>query len=132
MELSLEVQDFFGGESEAVGIELLARPSRFFDLQANYSREDISVPAGDVTIEIGSLDAVVNVSPRLSVSTQTQYDNLSESLSFFGRMRWELRPQTELFFSFAHGALIEGSDFGRNFRSIQSRSGIRLGNTLRV
>ena len=131
MQFTLEVQDFFGGESETVELELLARPSRFLDLQANYSREDISVPAGDVTIEVGSLDAIVNVSPRLSISTQTQYDNLSESLSFFGRMRWELRPQTELFFSFAHGALIEGSDFGRNFRSIQSRSVIRLGNTLR-
>lgn len=82
-------------------------------------------------VEVGSLDAIVNLSPRLSVSTQTQYDNLSESLSFFGRMRWELRPETELFFSFAHGALIEGSDFGRNFRSIQSRSIIRLGNTYR-
>ncbi|MEM7458531.1 MAG: carbohydrate binding family 9 domain-containing protein [Pseudomonadota bacterium] len=131
MEVSLVVQDFFGGESEAVEIEVLARPSRFFDLQASYSREDISVPAGDVIVEVGSLDAVVNMSPRLSVSTQTQYDNLSESLSFFVRMRWELRPQTELFFSFAHGALIEDSDFGRNFRSIQSRSVIRLGNTLR-
>lgn len=131
MEVSLVVQDFFGGESEAVEIEVLARPSRFLDLQASYSREDISVPAGDVIVEVGSVDAVVNMSPRLSISTQTQYDNLSESLSFFGRMRWELRPQTELFFSFAHGALIEDSDFGRNFRSIQSRSVIRLGNTLR-
>lgn len=131
MEISLEVQDFFGGQSEAIDIELLARPSRYLDLQMSYSREDISVPAGDVVVEVGSLDAIVNVSPRLSVSTQTQYDNLSESLSFFGRMRWELRPETELFFSFAHGALIEGSDFGRNFRSIQSRSIVRLGNTFR-
>ncbi|MEL6859863.1 MAG: carbohydrate binding family 9 domain-containing protein [Pseudomonadota bacterium] len=131
MEISFEARDFFGGEAEAIDIELLARPSRFLDLQASYSREDITVPAGDVIVEVGSLDAIVNLSPRLSVSTQTQYDNLSESLSFFGRMRWELRPETELFFSFAHGALIEGSDFGRNFRSIQSRSIIRLGNTYR-
>ncbi|MEL7032174.1 MAG: sugar-binding protein [Pseudomonadota bacterium] len=131
LELTLETQDFFGGQSDAVALQLLARPNRHLDVQVRYSREDISVPAGDVLIEIGSLDAVVNINPKLSISTQTQYDNLSESLSFFGRMRWELRPQTELFFSFAHGALIEDSDFGRNFRSIQSRSVIRIGNTLR-
>ena len=107
------------------------RPNPYLDLRVGYEREDISVPAGDVSIQIGSLDAVVNLSPDLSISTQTQYDNLSESLSFFGRMRWEVRPQTELFFSLAHGALIENSDFGRNFRSIQSRSIIRLGNTFR-
>ena len=131
MEINLEVRDFFGGELEAFEIEVLARPSRFLDLQASYSREDISVPAGDVVVEVGSLDTVVNINPRLSISSQTQYDNLSESLSVFGRMRWEVRPQTEVFVSFAHGALIEDSNFGRNFRSIQSRSVFRLGNTFR-
>jgi hypothetical protein len=130
-QVTLESKSFFGGDSDAIEMELLMRPNPYLDLRVGYEREDISVPAGDVSIQIGSLDAVVNLSPDLSVSTQTQYDNLSESLSFFGRMRWEVRPQTELFFSLAHGALIEDSDFGRNFRSIQSRSIFRLGNTFR-
>ncbi|MEL7041674.1 MAG: carbohydrate binding family 9 domain-containing protein [Pseudomonadota bacterium] len=129
--LDLETKDFFGGDLDAVSLQVLTRPSPYLDLRVGYTREDISVPAGDVSVQIGSIDTVVNVNPDLSISTQTQYDNLSESLSFFGRLRWEVRPETELFLSLAHGALIEGSDFGRNFRSIQSRSVIRLGNTFR-
>ncbi|MEL6414851.1 MAG: carbohydrate binding family 9 domain-containing protein [Pseudomonadota bacterium] len=131
LQLNLQSQQFFGGDSDAIEIQALMRPSPFVDLRIGYEREDISVPAGDVSVQIGSIDTVLNINPNLSISTQTQYDNLSESLSFFGRMRWEVRPQTELFFSLAHGALIEGSDFRRNFRSIQSRSIIRLGNTFR-
>lgn len=131
MRLNLETRDFFGGTSDAIEVEALLRPNPYVDVRVGYEREDISVPAGDVSIQIGSVDTVLNFSPNLSVSTQTQYDNLSESLSFFSRMRWEVRPQTELFVSLAHGALIEDSDFGRNFRSVQSRSVIRLGNTFR-
>lgn len=131
LQLNLEAKQFFGGDSDSIEIEAMMRPNPFVDLRVGYEREDISVPAGDVSVQIGSVDTVLNLSPDLSVSTQTQYDNLSESLSFFGRLRWEVRPQTELFVSMAHGALIEDSDFGRNFRSIQSRSIIRLGNTFR-
>ncbi|MEO0607671.1 MAG: carbohydrate binding family 9 domain-containing protein, partial [Pseudomonadota bacterium] len=131
VQAALQTRDFFGGEAEGYEIELLLRPNRFLDLQIGYEREDISVPAGDVSVQVGSIETVVNFNPNLSISTQTQYDNLSESLSVFGRMRWELRPQTELFASIAHGALIEGSDFGRNFRSVQSRSVVRIGNTFR-
>ncbi len=131
VEASFESRDFFGGEADGYEVQLLMRPNRFLDLQLSYEREDISVPAGDVSVQIGSVETVVNFSPDLSISTQTQYDNQSESLSFFGRMRWEVRPQTELFVSLAHGALIESGDFGRNFRSLQSRSIIRLGNTFR-
>lgn len=131
VQVNLETRDFFGGEADGYEIELLMRPNRFLDVQLGYEREDISVPAGDVSVQIGSIETVVNFNPNLSISTQTQYDNLSESLSVFGRMRWEVRPQTEVFVSLAHGAVIEGSDFGRNFRSVQSRSVFRIGNTFR-
>ncbi|MGB1069826.1 MAG: hypothetical protein ACPG07_07810, partial [Henriciella sp.] len=101
------------------------------DISAAYSRTDINVPGGDVSVQVGSVDAVVNLSPKLSISTQTQYDNISNSLSFFGRMRWEVRPETEIFLSVGHGAIIDDSDFGRNFRSIQSQAIFRLSNTYR-
>jgi hypothetical protein len=46
-------------------------------------------------------------------------------------VNWELRPQTEVFFSFGHGAVIEGDDFRRNFRSLQTSAILRFGNTFR-
>ena len=129
--IRLEQKQFFGGDSTALDLRLNARPSRYVDISAGYSRTDISVPAGDVSVQVGSVDTVLNLSPTLSVSTQTQYDNISNSLSFFGRMRWEIRPETELFLSIGHGAIIDNGDFGRNFRSIQSQAIVRLSNTYR-
>lgn len=124
-------RDFFGGTSTSYDLSLSARPSRFFDLGVSYFRDDISVPGGEVSVQIGSIDTVFNFSPDLSISTQSQYDNISESLSFFGRLRWVVRPESELFFSFGHGALIEGGDFRSNFRSVQTQAVLRFGNTFR-
>lgn len=130
-QIRLEQKQFFGGDSTALELRLNARPNRNFDISAAYSRTDINVPGGDVSVQVGSVDAVVNLSPKLSISTQTQYDNISNSLSFFGRMRWEVRPEKEIFLSVGHGAIIDDSDFGRNFRSIQSQAIFRLSNTYR-
>ncbi|MEL7545016.1 MAG: carbohydrate binding family 9 domain-containing protein [Pseudomonadota bacterium] len=131
VEFGLEQSDFFGGDSTRYEVALSARPNPHIDLRARASTEDISVPNGDVTVNIASLETVFNVSTDLSVSTQTQYDNISEGLSFFGRVRYELRPETEVFLSLGHGAIIEDSDFGRNFESIQTQAILRLGNTFR-
>lgn len=131
VELNLEQRDFFGGDSTRYQVALSARPNPHIDLRARASVEDISVPGGEVSVEIASLDTVFNISTDLSVSTQTQYDNISEGLSFFGRVRYELRPETELFLSLGHGAIIEDSDFGRNFESIQTQAIFRIGNTFR-
>lgn len=129
--LEFEDRDFFDGSSTTAAVELNIRPNPYIDIGASYSREDISVPNGDVVVQIGSIDTVLNFSPDLSITTQTQYDNISNSLSFFGRLRWEIRPETEVFFSLGHGAIIEGDDFRRNFESIQTQAVFRIGNTFR-
>ncbi|HAE29050.1 MAG TPA: hypothetical protein DCG58_17965, partial [Hyphomonas adhaerens] len=127
----IEFKDFYDGESKRYDFQGNFRPNPHVDLKVRYQREDISVPAGDVSVQIGSLETVFNVSTDLSVTTQTQYDNISNSLSFFGRVNWELRPQTEVFFALGHGAYIEGDDFRRNFRSVQTSAILRFGNTFR-
>ena len=127
----IEFKDFYDGDSKRYDLQFNYRPSKYVELKTRYKREDISVPAGDVSVQIGSFETVFNASADLSVSTQTQYDNISNSLSFFGRLNWELRPQTEVFFSLGHGAIIEGDDFRRNFRSVQTSAVLRFGNTFR-
>lgn len=124
-------RNFYGGTSTKYALALNMRPNARVDVRASYSREDISVPAGEVSVQIGSMDTVFNFSPTLSMSTQTQYDNISNSLSFFGRLQWEVRPETEVFLALGHGAIIEGDDFRENFRSVQTSAILRFGNTFR-
>ncbi|WP_084397806.1 carbohydrate binding family 9 domain-containing protein [Henriciella aquimarina] len=129
--LEVSHQDFYGGESTLFSGDFLFRPNARIDLRASYSVEEISVPAGEVDVQISSINTVFNLTPNLSISSQTQYDNISHSLSFFTRLNWEARPETELFLALGHGAIIEDDDFRNSFRSIQTSAIIRLGNTFR-
>lgn len=128
---TFDAQKYFGGNREKGSLTLLARPSRHLDLRGSYSQERISVPAGDVVIHTASVDTVFNLSPDLSISTQSQYDNISKGFSFFGRLRWEMRPETEVFLSVGHGAIINSDDYSRNIQPIQSQAIFRVGNTFR-
>lgn len=119
--------DWFDGVRRDYRMEANFRPIRYFDLSISHDISDISLPTGDVTIHINSINANVNVTPNMNFSSEIQYDNISEGLTYFGRFRWEFRPETEIFVSLSHGAV---TDF-ESFRSIQSSSVIRIGNTFR-
>ncbi|MAP94350.1 MAG: hypothetical protein CMK07_05305 [Ponticaulis sp.] len=124
----IEYQKYFGGDRLRMKLNANYRPSRFTTIQVEYEHDNISVPSGDVTVQIYSVENILNFSPRVSVNTQVQYDNISEGFSLFSRMRWEVRPETEVFLSFGHGAIIDYDTFPRDFESVQSQFVLRFGN----
>ena len=79
-------------------------------------------------VQIYSLENVINVNPNISLATQAQYDNISDGFSWFSRVRWEVRPETEVFLSFGHGAIINYEEFPRDFESVQTQFVLRFGN----
>jgi hypothetical protein len=85
------------------------------------------MPTGKVDIHILSLDGVVNFTPDMQFSFQTQFDNISQGFGFLGRYRWEFRPGSELLFSVGQTALVPGSQF--QVRS--TTASLRLTHTLR-
>ena len=51
----IEFKDFYDGTSKRYDIQFNYRPNQFVELKTRYKREDISVPAGDVSVQIGSV-----------------------------------------------------------------------------
>ncbi|MAI91440.1 carbohydrate binding family 9 domain-containing protein [Ponticaulis sp.] len=127
-ESSFTVQDYYGGNRVNVELEGSLRPSPYWNLKVSYEHDQISVPNGDVTVRVFGLEGVINFSPDISVATEAQYDNISEGLSVFSRLRWEVRPETELFVSMGHGAIVQYEDFPRDFESVQTQLVVRFGN----
>ncbi len=124
----IRVQDYFGGERVKVKLATNFQPSPYWSLKLEYDRDQISVPNGDVTVQVYSVENVINLSPDISVNTQVQYDNISEGMSIFSRLRWEVRPETEVFVSLGHGAVVDYDEFPREFESVQSQFVVRFGN----
>jgi hypothetical protein len=71
--------------------------------------------------------ANVNFSPDLTLTLQSEYDNISSDVGLSARLRWEFMPGNELFASIGHAANWEG----RDFRSDTTTAGVRIGSTFR-
>lgn len=120
-----------GDTYEIVG-EFGLKPSSHFRLVGEYSYTEFSLPGGEIGIHVAALASTIAFTPRMSLKTDIQYDNISENFTFFSRFNWEPRPEQEVFLSFGHSAVIERDDFAHSFRSDASSFAIRLGHTLRL
>lgn len=107
------------------------RPSRHVSLSANYDFTKFSLPSGEIGIHVATLSSTFAFTPDFFVNTDIQYDNISEDFTLFSRLTWEPRPETEIFMSFGHAAVIERDRVPRSFRAQGSSFAIRIGNRFR-
>jgi hypothetical protein len=119
--------DYYNGTMVRVSPDFRFRPSEYFEVNVSYDGQFIRVPGGEVDINIGSLDGLINFTPDMQFAIQAQYDNISESFGFLGRYRWEFRPGSELFIAVGQSALIP--DSGIEFRT--TTLSVRLSRTFR-
>ncbi len=122
----------FDGDFVSVSSGVTLRPNRFFRLEGEYEFTKFDLPLGEIGIHIATIENTIAFTPDMTLKTEIQYDNVSESLSVFSRFRWEPRPEREIFLSLAHGALIEREDFPRSYRSQATGFSVRLGHTFRL
>ena len=121
----------YDGDYLGLNTSLEFRVSKYFRLTANHNLEKFELPAGDLTVHVGSLDGSINFSPDMQIDTQMQYDNISERFSFSARFRWFPKPQTEIFMAVGQTANMESSNFPGEFDPDQTQAIIRLRHTFR-
>ena len=133
--------DIYDGKSLRLSPEITWRPNKHFALEANYNWVRFEVPiitqpggeitGGDLQIHSASVETDINFSPDMTLSTELQYDNISESFAWFSRFRWEPKPETEVFISFGHSAEIEEENFPNTYVGKGTSLSFRIGQTAR-
>ncbi len=108
------------------------RPSKHFELSTGYDLLQFELPTGDIDIHIASINSTIAFTPDMTIKTEVQYDNISQSFTYFSRFTWEPLPEREIFLSFGHTALINRENFPRDFTSLGSSLALRLGHTFRL
>ena len=121
----------FDGDYLGLNTSLEFRVSKYLRLTAKHNMQKFELPAGDLTVHIGSLDGSINFTPDMQVDTQAQYDNISERFSFSARYRWFPRPETEVFVAVGQSADMRSSDFPGHFDADRTQVTVRLGHTFR-
>lgn len=126
--LDLQYGKYYGGKLLQTDVTLNLNPSETFSVGVRHVMQDMKMPGGNVTIQIGSFDTSVNFSPDMYVRAQLQYDNISHAVELSVRYRWEFAPGTELLIVAGDDATLQGS----HYQSQTSLFSIRLGKTFRL
>lgn len=96
------VGGFYDGERRDATIAADWRPAAGVLLAAEYQVNDLDLPSGDFIVRIGRLRFDAMLSPDISWSTLVQWDNVSELLGLSSRLRWEVRPGSDLWLVINH------------------------------
>jgi len=107
--------EFWSGTAEDVTASLIYKIPPWFTVSVATRQTFAHLPEGDFIARVitGTLD--FSISPRLSFSNLIQYDNRSENLGWQSRVRWTIKPGSDLFISFNQGWIHEdGGSFDFN------------------
>ena len=99
---SAEYGGFWSGTQTAVGVGTTARLLPGVNLGLDWEHNRVRLAEGGFDTHVFRVDGNLDLSPDLSLTSQVQYDNLSERLGLFTRLRWILEPGSDLFFVYTH------------------------------
>jgi hypothetical protein len=124
----IECCSFFNGDLLRTFLSVNWRPDTSWEIGGQHSFYNITLPTGDVEIQIYALNITLNFTPDMQLRTQTQYDNISEAFGMSARYRWEFLPGSELFVALGEsGDLLNGS----HYRSSTTQASLRVGHLMR-
>jgi hypothetical protein len=90
-------QELFGGRLLALGAGLRIAPHPRFSTGLDYTRNDIALPGGGFTADIGTARLGFAFSTRLTSDLLLQYNSLTERVSTNFRVNFIHRPGSDLF-----------------------------------
>ncbi len=96
------VGGFWNGDRQSYGGRVSFRPNPGVTLSTNFQYNDVQMPDGDFSVSLYELSTDWNPSPWVAMTGQLQYDNQSEVVGLFARLRWIVRPGNDVYLVYTH------------------------------
>jgi len=100
--LAVSRGEFWSGHRTQVGGGVTLRPRPGFNVSAGAERNRVELPEAAFATDLLRLGGGWHASPRVSLTGNVQYDNLSEMVGFYSRFRWIVRPGSDIFVVYTH------------------------------
>jgi hypothetical protein len=96
---------FWTGTRDRYDFRLSLRTQVGLQVHTNYSINEVRLAEGAFSTHLVQVTGEIDPTPRISLTTNVQYDNLSQLVGFYGRFRWILRPGSDLFLVYSRNWL---------------------------
>lgn len=117
------IGSFYDGHSWLLRPGFDWRPSKHLLFSAFYEYRPVRVSGGSFRVRILSIRAGVAFTPEVSWNTLAQYDSFSRLFGINSRVRWIVRPGSELFLVFNQNYDVTGTRFRRAVSEVSLKTG---------
>ena len=93
---------FWNGDRMRYDSRITFRPNPGVSISTNFEFNDVRTPQGDFQTNVYEVEGQWNPSPWVSFTNQVQYDNVSEIVGLFARVRWIVNPGNDIYFVYTH------------------------------
>jgi hypothetical protein len=125
---------FWDGERTRAEVGVDLRPAAGLELSGEYEINDVTLPRGDLTTNLYRVSGSWDVSPWISLTSNVQYDDVTEIVGLFFRGRWILEPGNDVFFVYTQNwqHMEPGADpLDRRFATISRGGSLKVNYTHR-
>ncbi len=126
LEASFEGGGFWSGSRIEYGAEVTVRPFPGIELSPEYIRTDVNVEEKFST-DLVRFEANLDFTTSLFLTTNIQFDNLSDLLAINNRLRWIITPGSDLYVVYKHNWI----DRGVGLRTSQRSGALKVSYTHR-
>jgi hypothetical protein len=93
---------FWSGHRKSYQVDLDVKPFPGVSLAAQFEKNDVDLSEGNFSTHLVRLIGEWHINPKFSLLGYLQYDDVSDILGFFWRLRWIIRPGSDLYFVYTH------------------------------
>jgi len=130
--VNFEHSEFWGGERDTVDLSGTIRSRRGISLTANYQRNEVTLPQGDFDTNLVRLSWAWNLSPWTAITGNVQYDDLSNVVGFYARLRWIVQPGNDVFLVWSNNWLYDDGPLADSrFSTLTKGGALKLNYTYR-
>jgi hypothetical protein len=113
---------FWTGAQSGYSATATVRPTPGLNLSAFWSHDHVDLGGGAFGARLIRASGSLDLTPRTSLTSNVQYDNLSELVGLFARFRWTVQPGSDVFLVYTHNWLNDPLDF----RSLEQQAAAKV------
>ena len=93
---------FWDGDRTRYDLRASFRPNPGVSVSVNFEHNAVVLPRGEFTADVYEIEGEWNPSQWVGLTNQIQYDNDSDIVGLFARLRWIVRPGNDVFLVYTH------------------------------
>ena len=98
----LQAGEFWNGTIMGITGRVTLRPRPGMALSVDLEHNEVDLPQGAFATDVYQITGDWSPSPWMGATTQIQYDDVTELLGLFARIRWIVTPGNEIFLVYTH------------------------------